>query len=59
VKKIYDFMVERPTDFDVVSDLVKFISDILRKNGYKVSYDMVYRRIKIVIEKDDDSECRS
>jgi len=49
-------MVERPTDFDVVVDLVKFMSDILRKNGYKVSYNMVYRRVKIVIEGDDNIE---
>jgi len=56
VKKVYDFMVERPTDFDVVVDLVKFMSDILRKNGYKVSYNMVYRRVKIVIESSGSSE---
>jgi hypothetical protein len=59
VKKIYDFMVERPTDFDVVLDLVNFISDVLRKNGYKVSCNMVYRRVKIEIEGGDGNESRS
>jgi hypothetical protein len=56
VKRVYDFMVERPNDFDVVRDLVYFISDILKKNGYKVTWNMFYRRIRIEIEGGDSNE---
>ena len=50
LREVYEFTIGKMSDFSVVSSFLRFIYDVLTKNGYRVSYEIAYKRVKIVIE---------
>jgi hypothetical protein len=56
VRKEIEFTVDKVWDADVVEDMLKLIDDILKKNGYRISYNRTFRRFKVIIEGGDGNE---
>jgi hypothetical protein len=56
VRKEIEFTVDKLWDADAVEDMLKLIDEILKKSGYKFSYNRIYRRFKVIIEGGDNSE---
>jgi hypothetical protein len=50
VREVYEFTIEKVSDISAVSSFLRFIYDVLTKNGYRVSYEIAYKRVKIEIE---------
>jgi len=56
VRKEIEFTVNKVWDADTVEDMLKLIDDILKKNGYRISYNRAFRRFKVIIEGGDSVE---
>jgi hypothetical protein len=50
LREVYEFTIGKILDFAVVSSFLRFIYDVLTKNGYRASYEIAYKRVKIEIE---------
>jgi hypothetical protein len=59
VKKEIVFTVDKVWDADVVENMLKLIDEILKKSGYKFSYNRTFRRFEVTIEGGDGNESRS
>jgi len=56
VRKEIVFTVDKVWDADAVENMLKLIDEILKKSGYKFSYNRTFRRFEVTIEGGDSVE---